>query len=141
MIDASVAVKWYLRDEDLLVQADQFRVGIETRKLSATAPQLSRYEVASALLIGVRARRITRVGMDDGLSDYDFLELADGHDTSDVLLDAAHLLVEHPIGYYDGVYLAMAEALGGHFVTADAKFYKKARDLFPSVVWLGDIDL
>jgi predicted nucleic acid-binding protein len=46
-----------------------------------------------------------------------------------------------PIGYYDGIYLALAEQVGGQFVTADDRFYRKAGHLFPWIVWLGDVEL
>jgi len=89
----------------------------------------------------VRSRRITFEALRASLDNYSSLGLAKLNDPDDVLLESARLLASHPIGYYDGVYLALAEFLGGWFVTADEKFYRKARGLFPSVVWLGDIDL
>jgi predicted nucleic acid-binding protein len=139
VIDASVAVKWYLRDEDLLSQADSLLSGYGDGSLDATAPNLSRYEVASALLV---AHRSGRIGVDDvhtSLEDYSSLGIIEANDTDLLLVSAARLVADHGLGYYDGVYLALAEEIGGQFVTADDRFYKRAREHFPNVVWLGDV--
>ena len=61
ILDASVAVKWYLRDEGLLRQADGVLHDFGWGRLRLTAPAYFRDEVANILRSAVRRGRITEV--------------------------------------------------------------------------------
>lgn len=95
--------------------------------------------MASAFLIAIRSGRITWAKMQEDLADYSGLSITLPEDPDTLLIHGARILLDVPIGYYDGVYLALADQVGGSFVTADDKFYRKAGHLFPSVTWIGDI--
>src|SRR3989304_4485785 len=58
VIDANVAAKWYLRDEELLQQADYILQAVVGGGIAA--PHIIRYEVASSLSTAVRSQRISR---------------------------------------------------------------------------------
>ena len=46
VVDSSVAVKWYLRDEDMISQADRLFGEMRDGYVTAIAPYLARYEVS-----------------------------------------------------------------------------------------------
>ena len=65
VIDASVALKWRLRDEEATSQADALLEDFLARKLELLTPTLFDYEIANALRVAVtrqhpRALRLAR---------------------------------------------------------------------------------
>ena len=122
VVDASVAVKWLVKEEG----SDRAEA-LKAEDLHA--PSLIRIEGANVL------RTLATTGR---LAD------ADAHQALDLLLDAPVRLHEltdplmrgalvfalrlrHPI--YDCLYLALSVDLGAHLVTADRKFHRAAEGL------------
>ncbi len=139
MIDASVAAKWYLRDEDLVDQADWFRAQYQAHSILASAPYLSRYEVGRSLTLASRLGRLNPSDARQELANYCALGL---HMTSDpdwLIQSAAQISLTRRVGYYDSVYLALADSLGIQFVTADNKLINALAGALPFVHWLGDL--
>jgi predicted nucleic acid-binding protein len=137
VVDASVAVKWFLnetfsKDALALLSVDEKLIG----------PQLAAYEVAGAF---VRARR---------RGDIDDLELEAITDRWTATIDASILYLQydpkdlqrasalaasigHPMA--DCVYLAMAERFNAPLVTADKAFIEKVSSDFPFVNFIAQV--
>lgn len=137
VVDASVAVKWVLRDEPDSRLADLVLADFRDGGLWLVAPAHLRYEIPSAVRNAVRARRLSaapgRVAIDDFLSwripavDDDGL-IAHGYDLS----------LRFGCSLFDGVYLALAESLDCPFVFADRRLHNALGTDFPLAVWLED---
>ncbi len=140
VVDASVAVKWYLRDEEMVAQADDLRNRIRDGLAVATAPHLSRHEVARAVAVACRLGRLTREQVEHDLENYLQSGLSIDADPDWVLTEAVRKTMDLPISFYDAVYLAFADGLGIPFVTADRKLYNAVKDKLESVSWLGEIE-
>lgn len=125
VVDASVAVKWFLNEE----HTEESLAILETgRKLHA--PIIAECEVAGSF------SRALRRGDIDGTEAQNCFErwihslrtnvVSVSHDRDDVI--AGHdlaLKLEHPLA--DCVYLAMAKRIGATLVTADKPFFDKAK--------------
>ena len=131
VIDASVAVKWFLPEpgEDAAEQ-------VLTAGEQLTAPALIRIEVAAAILRKARFNEIDQQEAQMATWLW-FQVLVDGvvtlvPDEAD-LPEAvrAALALKHPL--QDCLYLAVAKRLGAPLVTADQKFAAKASAAYPSV--------
>jgi predicted nucleic acid-binding protein len=131
VVDASVAVKWYLseinsRDAVALLTMDEKLVG----------PSLIRYEVASALVRSHRRGDIDNTQLHSlcsrWLSTLERNVLRLIYQPED-LLRATKLASEigHPLA--DCLYLALAERLAAPLVTADAVFFEKVGGSFSFV--------
>lgn len=59
VIDASIAMKWYLNDEDHITQALTFFTAYTEGRVVLIAPDHIRYELANSLRSAARAKRIT----------------------------------------------------------------------------------
>jgi predicted nucleic acid-binding protein len=59
VIDASVALKWRLRDEEATLQADALLDDFLASKLDLFTPTLFDYEIANALKVAVTMGRLT----------------------------------------------------------------------------------
>lgn len=138
VVDASVAVKWHLRDEEHTEAADLLLTRFSEGSLTLVAPDYVQYEVPSAIVVATlgTAPRISQEDGRDAITE--FLSLGLTTLASTELILASYLLV-HQLGvaFYDGLYLALAQRLGIQLITADRRLYQKVNYL-PDVVWLGD---
>jgi len=141
VIDASVALKWYLRDEDLLRQADGLRDAVRGDSALGHAPHVSRYEVANGLSVAFRMGRIPAENVQRDARNFFDSRLANDHDPDWLLLDAARISMEFPVFLNDAVYMALARSLSVDFVTSDRILYDKVAGSFPFVRWLGDVPI
>jgi predicted nucleic acid-binding protein len=122
VIDASIAVKWYVREDD----SEQAHA-LLTRDSIFSAPSLLRAELASGLWKNWRRGFINRDQARDAQASIE-KTVAFWHDT-DLLLPAAielSYLLSHHI--YDCLYLALARELRCHLVTVDARLLSVAPD-------------
>lgn len=119
VVDASVAIKWLIDEED----SD---IALAFRDEDMIAPALLRVEASNVLRTLVSRKAIAT---DTALSLLDLLQRApvDIADHDDALerraLEIA-LKLEHPV--YDCFYLALAERTGRTLITADKRFVARA---------------
>ena len=138
VVDASVAAKWHLPDEEDADTANAVLAHFDRGGLDLLAPDLVRHEVVSAITVATlgRAPRLSIVEGEAAIAD--FLALGIDVRPSAGFLPAAFSLVhQHGCALYDAVYLAMAQHLSIDFIMADRKLYQRIGHL-AEVVWLGD---
>ena len=70
VIDASVALKWRLRDEEATSQADTLLEDFLAGKLALRTPTLFDYEIANALRVAVTRQRLSEQGAAAALADF-----------------------------------------------------------------------
>ena len=115
-VDASVAVKWFVPEDD----AERARALLEAHedgRVLLAAPVLLVYEVLNAL------RYESRVGADAAVAaarDLIDLQIALDPASPDLLADAVRLAYRTGLTVYDASYLALAERLGCPLYSADA---------------------
>lgn len=137
VVDASVVLKWYLRDEEYLEKATSILLDFARGKNYLLAPSLIQYEVANAVNVARRRGRLPYDLSKESLEDFLSLGLylADG---TDLILPAFHLSSQLDIALYDALYLSLAETLSVRFITADEQLYKYLKGRVPYVMWVGD---
>ena len=70
VIDASVALKWRLRDEEATSQADALLDDFLAGKLELLTPTLFDYEIANALRVAVTRQRLSEQEAATALGDF-----------------------------------------------------------------------
>lgn len=140
VVDASVALKWYFRDEELLSQADSLLESFATGAATLTAPSFIRYEIANAFVVARRQRRLSSQQLLPRLASFFALDIAQPAEDEEVLLSAIELTERVPVAFYDALYLALAQQLAFNFVTADRQLHERTKDELPWVVWLGNLE-
>lgn len=138
VVDASVILKWYLRDEDLLSEADQLLMDWRGGQLVLIEPVHVGHEVGHSLLRAHRRGRLSAPLAEQAVAD--FTVVADGF----VFMSAASLATESfsiarslGVSFYDASYLQVARRQSVPLVTADEAFFRQAGTQ-PEVRWLGD---
>ncbi|MDE0172408.1 MAG: type II toxin-antitoxin system VapC family toxin [Defluviicoccus sp.] len=116
VVDASVAVKWLVAEEDADI-ADRLAASGE----ELHAPRLMASEVANALWRKARLGQIERAEAGAAMTVLSDMPMR-WNDDETVGADAVRLALalEHPV--YDCVYLALAHRIGATVVTADRRF-------------------
>ena len=116
VVDANVAVKWLVAEEDTDVAEELATSGDDLH-----APRLMASEVANALWRKARVGEIERRAAGVLLANVPDMPVRWGADEL-VSADAVRLALalDHPV--YDCVYLALAHRIGAVMLTADSRF-------------------
>jgi predicted nucleic acid-binding protein len=123
VIDCSVCVPWYLRDE-----ASQFcdQLGLAVHRSEVWVPSLWRPELVSAVINAERHKRLTAQQRTDVLRNAAGLPLRIDHDTPNVI-ELGDLASTHDLTPYDAIYFELARRLKLPLATLDAALVKAAR--------------
>ena len=135
VIDASVALKWYLADEDLQEEAVGILNSYGQGLIELVAPNILPYEIFNALRMAERLARIEPEITENSFQT--FLDL--GIELVDPFSDYPEVLAlarAHTSSIYDAAYLCVAETMGLYLVTADKRLFNSTKSL-GSVKWLG----
>jgi predicted nucleic acid-binding protein len=138
VVDASVAVKWYVPDEQDTNRALTLLQRFQDGQLELIAPSHIRYEVLNAITMASQGSQARLTTAQAHIAATDFLDLElPTHDDRELLAAALPLTSKLHIAYYDAIYLALAQRERLLFITADNKLHQRIRNL-PGVVWLSD---
>ena len=117
IIDASVAVKWFIPEPDS-EKATKLRDRHIDGSLTLMAPDLLIYEVANALTYHPE---LTTEDIKEDIEALFMLDLDLIQPSSELAASAAEDARQHKITLYDSSYLALAEATSSTLITADTK--------------------
>ncbi len=137
VIDASVALKWYLDDEELGTKALNILTLYVSDNINLMAPSLIEYEVMNGLKIAQKRGRIDKKTIQAAIEGFFNLEIKvyNASHFSNKILD---ILSFFDISSYDASYLALAENEKAPFMTADKVLYNKVRKKLKYIKWLGE---
>ncbi len=137
VVDASVALKWFLDDEELGTKALNILTQYVSGDLKILAPSLLEYEVMNGLKIAQKRGRIDIKSLQLGIKGFFNLEITffNASHFSEKALDIMNSI---DITSYDASYLALSENRKTPFVTADKVLYNKADKKMKYITWLGE---
>jgi predicted nucleic acid-binding protein len=121
LLDTSVAVKWFIREEDS-EKAANLRHAHGRAEILLHAPDILLMELTNALRYSplVSAQEISQAlhlfpGLGITIIPFDL----------DVLISSATLSLEHDLAVYDAYFLALAQAMEMPLITADQKMLSR----------------
>jgi len=137
VLDASVAAKWFLPEEDEPLSTEAFAALSEYARGTVTlvVPDLFWSELVNILWKAVRVRRVTRRSAEEAVRialSYRIPTVA----STELLGDALDLAVSFDRTVYDSLYVALAVRTGRAFLTADERLANALAAYLP-VRWLG----
>ena len=138
--DASVAVKWFVREEGS-AKARELKQLFQAGRIDLEAPSLLLYEVASALRFHPVAR-FTSEKLGSAMNSLAKLQIT-REPTTREWTTAFTLSQENSISVYDAAYIALAAEGKRKMITADSKLITKLDSLKTraELVLLSDTDL
>jgi predicted nucleic acid-binding protein len=137
VVDASVATKWHLRDEQHTTQADTLLAGFRDGRWNLSAPESLRYEVAGAIRKAVRMNRLTREQGRRAIAGFLIWRIP-VFESDTLLLAAYDYSWRFGCSLYDGLYLALSDSLNCPLIYADRRLRNALGARFPRAVWLED---
>ena len=139
VVDASVALKWELNDEDHVDQAVALKDDYLIRgAVRLTAPHLFPFEIVNAMVSASRRGRLTpdqaRRGLPNLLSAGVQLVTAPAE-------RFFSLALQYQLSGYDAAYVALAEAMSTELWTGNRRLFEVVGSAPPWVRWIGDYPL
>lgn len=124
VLDASVAIKWFVTDEPLVEEARRVLEAIVASPETYLVPELFMNEMLAVLsrLPGASGARVAEAL--DLLESLGIPRVGNGHD---LLATAAEMAVAWRISGYDAVYAALASLVHGTWLTADERAARRVR--------------
>ena len=135
ILDASVAAKWFVREE----LAEKAFLLLE-RGYEFHAPDFFFLEADSVICKWIRRGVLSET--EGGAARAKLAALPIKRHSTESLRDSAYsIALQTGCDVYDCLYLSLAVGLGAPVITADRRFYEKLakRPFAQHVVWLGDI--
>ena len=133
VIDANVAVKWFVEEE---LSPEALTIAASGRTFFAV--DIFPAEVANVLLTKVRFGDVSAIYASQAVKwALDLVQLS----PSPPLLGVAwEIAVRHQRTSYDALYVALALAQGCELLTADRRLFNSLRAHYPdTLLWLGDV--
>ena len=123
VLDASVALAWFLDDEQA-PQADNVRARLVRDR--AFVPQLWHLEVRNGLIIAERRGRLSATRMNECLEALKWLPIqTDSEAALEMVVPLARL---HRLSVYDAVYLELAKRRNAALASLDAALLRAAEE-------------
>jgi predicted nucleic acid-binding protein len=137
VIDASVALKWRLRDAEATSQADALLEDFLAGTLEGLTPTLFDYEIANALRVAVTHQRLSESDAAAALAAFAQYTMV-RYDFTGIASLTFHWSGQYQRSAYDRAYLALAHAQGVWLVTGDNRLFNAVGQVLSWVKWLGD---
>jgi len=126
VLDASVALKWILGEEEGGEEARLYKEGHITGKEPVAVPGLFFYEIANVLATKTRLNTKNAAEAFSLIWNFDLEVFSIGLDE---FLEGIILSQQCEITLYDSAYVVLARKLGCPFVTSDRGLYEKVKRL------------
>ena len=137
VIDASVALKWYLDDEEFVDEARELLRDYGDGKLIINVPDLFFVEIGNAFNVAVTRQRIEEEEAFEALREMLELDIA-GIDCQEFLIQAWKFARLYKCSFYDSLYIAVSDSSGCDFYTGDSKFYNILKSSLKWIRWIGN---
>ncbi len=121
LLDTSVAVKWFVTEEDS-ERATSLRRAHLWDEIQLYVPDLLLMELANALRY---TGRLSEERILEDLATFSALDISIVPFSIDVLRSSVALSLEQDLAVYDAYFLAMAQDLGVPFITADRRMLSR----------------
>ena len=125
VLDASVILKFIFEEQDT-PEALLLREKHITGKVKIAAPELLFYELANVL--ATKAQIPEKIAS-SALAEIFYLEFETFTLGKEEFLSSIRVSHKYKISVYDASYMILAERLGCDFITADARLFRKTRDM------------
>jgi predicted nucleic acid-binding protein len=138
VVDASIAIKWLMDDEDHTSEARTILYRYQQDLIRLIAPDHFMDEVLNAIRTAVRVGRLSvddaRGAIDDFLN-LSIVTIAGGG----LYIHGFEIALSYGGAFYDGLYLALAERTGWPLIHADRRFHNVLTGRFAGELRIDDV--
>lgn len=116
VVDASVALKWFLKEENSDKAEKLLKLHIESEIL-IVIPELFFYEVIN----GLRYKKTTLENLRKSITELFDLQLHYESVSEKIMIRTTEISSEYDLTIYDATYISLAEKMNAKLITADEK--------------------
>jgi predicted nucleic acid-binding protein len=137
VIDASVAARWFLLDENLVPESQRVVDDLRADRIALIVPGHFQIEVGNAIRNALRSHRLTLDAARTAMATLTALPTQAVH--LDSLIAAGFdVALHYDCALYDALYLALADQAACPFVHADRRLHNTLAGRFPREMWIED---
>lgn len=125
LLDSSVVLKWFRRDEVWRDVALQLRQAYIEGRMLIYVPDLLTYEIANVLRY---KPDLSQGQVQAALNSLYDMQIRIVNGSREMIKEATHLAYLYDVTVYDAAFMAIAEYLNVPFITADDKLSQKLRN-------------
>lgn len=140
VVDASVTLKWRLKDEEATAQADALLDDFLSGALELLVPTLFDYEITNALYVAVIRDRLTEDDALTALRDFQQYNIQ-RVPFRELQKQTFKLAYQHRRSAYDSAYLALAQSENCWLYTGDKRLANAVENALPWVQWIENYNL
>ncbi|MEZ8219976.1 putative nucleic acid-binding protein, contains PIN domain [Candidatus Fervidibacteria bacterium JGI MDM2 JNZ-1-D12] len=135
--DCSIVVKWELPSEPFEAEAMELFRDWQVGAVRVIVPTILLAEIGSAFLRAARRGRLPFTNALQSVLNLIALPftLVDIAPLTERAFNIAH---QYQQGFFDCLYVALAEARGAEFWTGDQRLFNALHNAFPFIHWIGD---
>jgi predicted nucleic acid-binding protein len=137
VVDASVAVKWQLDDEEHVDRANAIRSAFIRGAIALVVPVIFAVEWANAINVAIARRRFPAEEWREALEDLETLQIP-VKSPPGLLSEAWQIARLYNRTVYDGLYMALAKVEQCEMVTGDKRLFNAVHLHLDWVRWIGD---
>jgi predicted nucleic acid-binding protein len=133
ILDASVAAKWYLNDEDFVAEAELYLLRLLAGDIEFHAPILLWYELGHILAKAQRrsGRSLSATEAQEAYRTFCQLPISCYEQDAQMRQDILAFANQHHRGFYDSSYVCLAIALGCPWLTSERRYGGQLPPGFP----------
>ncbi|MEW6668892.1 MAG: type II toxin-antitoxin system VapC family toxin [Thermodesulfobacteriota bacterium] len=140
VVDASVALKWYLPDKEGVEQALLLLDAFMREEITLHAPSLIDWEFVNAMWVAGRTGRIAPEDRDAAVQNFLGLDVSRTR-CNDLSVSILSVATELGRSCYDSAYLALSGTTGARFVTGDKRLFNATKKRMQSVIWIEHLQV
>ena len=132
IVDACVAAKWWLSDEEFTEEALVVLRAVQNKEIQVAVPDLWLYELTNVIVLAARHGRITKEQAELFVKEVCRVPVS-MYSLRAYLSWIADMASHHGLSAYDAAYVVLPEHLGCSFLTADDSMFNKVREQKPFI--------
>lgn len=133
--DASVAARWFLLDEDLILESQRVVNDLRADRIALVVPGHFQIEVGNAIRNALRSHRLTLDAARTAMKALAGLPMQ-SVSLDSLIASGFESALRYDCALYDALYIALADQLGCPFVHADRRLHNTLAGRFPREVWI-----
>lgn len=137
IVDASVAARWFLLDENLVPEARRVVDDLRADHIALIVPGHFQIEVGNAIRNALRSDRLTVDAARTAMMTLAALP-AQVVPLDSLIVSGFDAALRYDCALYDALYIALSDQLGCPFVHADRRLHNTLAGRFPREVWIED---
>lgn len=137
ILDASVAVKWHLRDEQFTTESMAVLQDFQSGRIDLLAPEHIRYEVSSGIRNAIRTQRLSPQQAQTEVAAFLAWRVPTTN-SDELILGGLAQSLRFGCSFYDGLYVALAEAAQCPLLYADGHMRNVIERRFAPALWIGN---